>query len=50
MILNLPPGEEEKMKSNLCRSIITERQRDGNFNVDSMSSDSDCPEDFEGKK
>ena len=38
------------MKSNLCRSIITERQRDGNFNVDSMSSDSDCPEDFEGKK
>jgi hypothetical protein len=49
-ILNLPPHEEEKMKSNLCRHIITERQRDGHFNVDSMSEDSDCPDDFEGRK
>ena len=49
-ILNLPPVEEERMKSDLCRAIIDERQRDGHFNVDSISSGSDCPDDFEVRK
>jgi hypothetical protein len=43
-ILNVPHHEEEHFKADLYRSIINERQRDGNFNM-GASSDSDTPED-----
>lgn len=50
--MNLPPGEEEKMKSDLLRAIINERQRDGDYRMPENSSDSDCPgnEDMIAKK
>jgi hypothetical protein len=40
LILNLPPAEEEKMKSKLMRSIMIERQRDGNYHNSNNFSES----------